>query len=331
MFKNKRRAVALALAVPFVLTSCSTSSTTQGSTGAGAAISIAGVAPLSNDPYFITMKCGAIAKGKELGATVTWNGPAGADVSDTLAAFRTALLTKPSGVVLVPFSETAFNADITSAMKAGTAVATADGAVSEPITIGGLQTDYSTVSSVVVKEISDAMPTGGEVAVIGFQVGNPPDEARYTGWVSAIGNERPDIKVLPIEYAGADASKAAQIASSLLVAHPDLKIIYTTNANLASGVLSALRGSKSGSASLITFDAPATIIDAIKKGTVRAAIAQSAYLEGAGAVQLIVDSIQSTIRPFPVANETKKLPVKLITSSNVDSADVKPYLLDSSC
>ena len=53
-------------------------------------LNITFVAALVNDSYFVTIKCGALAAGKQLGVNVKWEGPTSNSVSAELSAFQAA-------------------------------------------------------------------------------------------------------------------------------------------------------------------------------------------------------------------------------------------------
>jgi ribose transport system substrate-binding protein len=77
---------------------------------------------------------------------------------------------------------------------------------------------------------------------------------------------------------------------------------------------------------LATFDADATQMTMMHAGTIQLAIAQEPALEGADGVQQALNAIEGK----PVTKNIAT-PLIAVTSSNMNSASIKPYIYASSC
>ena len=84
--RKKRFAGAMsALGVALVAAAAMGPTADAASTGPTAGkLNITFVAALVNDSYFVTIKCGALAAGKQLGVNVKWEGPTSNSVSAEL-------------------------------------------------------------------------------------------------------------------------------------------------------------------------------------------------------------------------------------------------------
>ena len=90
------------------------------SASSGTTLRIAGVVAQTPDPYFVSMKCGALSAAKKLGGvSLTWQGPVQPSVPQQITALGSVAVTKPDGVILTPFSPTAFLQPVKKLMQQG--------------------------------------------------------------------------------------------------------------------------------------------------------------------------------------------------------------------
>ncbi len=74
------------------------------------------------------------------------------------------------------------------------------------------------------------MPEGaGSMVYMGGAPGIPPLEGRTTPFLEAVAEARPDLTRLEDEFSGFDINKATTDASSLIIAHPDLRFIVAAD------------------------------------------------------------------------------------------------------
>ena len=73
------------------------------------------------DPFYLTMKCGAFAAAKKYNVDLSWQGTDGVDFAPELAIYNATVQKKPDGIIVAPFSATAFVKPVADTMKAGIA------------------------------------------------------------------------------------------------------------------------------------------------------------------------------------------------------------------
>jgi ribose transport system substrate-binding protein len=106
-----------------------------------------------------------------------------------------------------------------------------------------------------------------------YYVTNQRDQA----FKSTIEKDYPNIKIVA-EQGISDPARAEEIASAMLLQHPDLNGIYVTWAEPADGVLSALRSAGNTTTKIVTLDlAEPVALDMVKGGNVSALVADKAY------------------------------------------------------
>ncbi|WP_119698654.1 substrate-binding domain-containing protein [Microbacterium halotolerans] len=123
----------------------------------------------------------------------------------------------------------------------------------------------------------DAVPDGGEIAVLYYDADFHVTNFRDASFLSTIAAECPDVKIVAKE-GFSDPNKAEEIANPLLTRHPDLAGVYTSWAVPAQGVLSALKNAGNSTTKIVTVDLDDTIAaDMAADGNVAAIVADEAY------------------------------------------------------
>lgn len=329
-----RRGLASVIAAGLITAVCA--SVAASSSGAGT-LQIAGVVAQTPDPYFVSMKCGALAAAKKLGnVKLSWQGPVQPSVSQQVTALGSVAVTKPDGIILTPFSPTAFLQPVTKLMKQGIPVALTDAYLSKKAAYSATYTDVSSSGPVLARSIARLMGGTGELGIVAFGAGDPFETPRYAGMVKVIKAKYPNITVLPVQYAAADSNKAAQVVSGMLSAHPNLKAIYATDGPMGQGAAAALRtAGKRGVVKLISFDAEPALVTDLRNGSIDALYAQAPYIEGYNAMTSLVHYLRgagASKQPVKPANPYyTPAPLKFITKANLSQPETRKFLYLASC
>lgn len=296
---------------------------------------LAGVLGQVTDPYYVTLKCGGTAAANKLGVDLQWAGSASPDVSTQENILSSVLLTNPDGVILDPFSPTAFIAPVQKLMKSGTPVILVDTELSKPVAQQAFYTDNTAAGQTLAKPLAAALGGVGQVAIISSSPGDPFETARYKGFEQALSKIAPKIEVLPIQYAALDSSKGASITTSLVLAHPKLSAIYVTDGLAAPGAASALLAAgKRGKVKLIAFDAEPVEVQGLKSGAYQGLVAQAPYVEGYDTVTALVGYLRAhgdKSAVVPADPYYTSTPAMFLDASNVDSSAAKSFLYNSNC
>jgi ABC-type sugar transport system substrate-binding protein len=125
----------------------------------------------------------------------------------------------------------------------------------------------------------------------------------------------PNIKILPTQYNDTTAQKSQSLVSASLSAHPEINGVFATDDVGTIGGGTALRNAhKTGSISLVGFDADPTLVAALNRGDVKALVAQRPDIEGQKAVQFAVDSLEGKTVPQQFLT-----PHVVVTKANLNS------------
>lgn len=303
--------------------------------GVGAAtakdpIRIVGVTQLASDPFFVTLSCAATKEAAALGAELEWKSIQGIGIPELAAALEGSALLKPDAIILS--GNSALSARVGDLMKAGTPIV----AVNVPLKP---ETPYADVVSDMAGSpfadyVVDQVGKDGSVAILGGIAGLPTLQARYQPLIDVLARKAPAIKIIGPEYEKLDRTNAASIASSLILAHPDLKAIYAISGPSGAGVASAVQQmGKAGQIKVFTYDATPEVVQGIVAGTITAAIAQNPSQLGAEAVRIAIDAVKSKARGAVSRINSKNvlLPLKVLTPENIDTPEAKHYFYYPRC
>jgi ribose transport system substrate-binding protein len=241
---------------------------------------------------------------------------AGFDAARQRSDIETALAAKPNVILSLPLDP------VTSAEAFRQAVSDGTKLVFLSNLPNGYKhgTDYAAIVTddlfQMGKQAADALAKGinskGNVGYIfhdaNYYVTNQRDQAFKT----TIEKDYPDIKIVA-EQGISDPARAEELASAMLVQHPDLDGIYVTWAEPADGVLSALRAAGNSRTKIVTLDlAEPVALDMVKGGNVQALVADKAYELGRAMAAVGIKALLSEqTPPFVVA------PALTVTKENV--------------
>jgi ribose transport system substrate-binding protein len=336
MQRNRKLLAPAAVAVGLAtLAACSSNASTSGSgsgSGSGSSkIAIAGVVGGTSDPFWASLGCGAKAEAGKLGVTLKTYEDTSLDTAKFSSNFQSALLTSPQGVFVTLAVPNQLIAQFKTEMTKGVPVVT--GAATSPAA------QYKVVFSDPATQpyIADALATlpkdAGSMVVLGGAPGIPPLENRWKPFVAGVLAANTGLKQLPVVYSGFDVNKATSSVASLLISHPDLKVIVAATGPDGLGAAAAIKNAhKEGKVALVAFDAVPGEVAALKDGTISALIAQSPAQIGTKQVDALVDYIkEKKSGAVPASSDFTGIPQKVLTKANVDDPANADYIYKTSC
>jgi ribose transport system substrate-binding protein len=335
-------AIAAAVSLTAILAACSSSgsgSTSAGgpggsaSTAASSSISLAGVISDATDPYWITVMCGGTAEAEKLGISLKWYPATTTSAQAMSQNFDAALLAKPDGLYINPFSATQFSTQVKSLMGRGAPVI-----ASAALSPGTEYTDtfINTAGGQFVQQFLQELPSGsGSLLVLGGIAGIPVVEDEYLPLLAAVKKDRPGIQILPTEYDQFDTTTATQDVSSVLLSHPNLKMIIAPAGPEGEGAAAAIeQAHDAGKVKIWAYDATPAEVQALKAGVISVLLAKPAAAVGAEAVQWLLAEIKADPKHATIAagsGPKTQLPVVEITQANVNDPSIQGDLYKGTC
>ena len=283
------------------------------------------VAGIASDAFYLTMKKGAQAAAKKLGnVTVQFTGsPQAFSPPTQIPYLNAAIAKKPNAILIAPTDKTALIAPIQRAISAGIPVVTVDTFITKPIAFTNVSTDNPAGGRAAADALAKAIGKSGDVAAISVNPGISTTDQRRDGFAAEL-KKYPNVKYLGTQYCNDDQTKATNLMSALLSAHPNLKGVFAMNVVSGNGVTAAVTAAgKSGQVKLVEFDAGPPQVQALKAGTIDALVAQYPYGIGQLGVQLAYKYVTGHKTGIKKHYGTGSA---IITKANVDSAAIKKYL-----
>lgn len=272
--------------------------------------------------FWLTVKAGADAAGKDLGVEITWVGPEKeTEVVKQINLIEDQIGAGVNAIVMAACDQDALVDVIKKALDKGIPVVTIDSGVNSDLPHSFIATDNVAGAQAAARELAKLIGEEGDVGLIPFVKGAGTSEQREEGFKKGIA-EFPNIKIADVQYSQSDVIKAMNVTEDMLTAHPDLKGIFAANEPAAVGVVQALEAAgKAGQVKLVAFDAGDDEVAALKKGTIQALIVQNPFRMG-------YEGVKTALNVINGKQVEKRIDtgVTVVTMENFDTPDVQKLL-----
>ncbi|MFN7944089.1 MAG: substrate-binding domain-containing protein [Blastocatellia bacterium] len=308
--------LSFALTSLFAVVSCN-----KPDTGSAARKPVIAVIPKGVSHFFwLSVKAGADAAGRDLDVTVDWQGPASeTDYARQLSIVEDAISRRVDGIVLAPSHGETMVPIVERAMKAGIPVTIFDSGINSQNYVSYVATDNFQGGVVAAERMAKILNGKGKVAILGVKKGSVSTDEREDGFRQTIEKKYPDIKIVQHLYGEANMALSADRATDILTANPDLNGIFASNESSIVGAVRAVRQKNlAGKITLVGFDATANLIEEVKAGAIDSLVLQDPFKMGYEGVKTIVDTLSK--KPVVKRIDTG---VKLLTKENLDTPEIQ--------
>ncbi|WP_020397131.1 ABC transporter substrate-binding protein [Thiolinea disciformis] len=247
--------------------------------------------------FWQAVKAGAEKAATEYKVKITFEGPeTEQQVDKQLDMLSAALAKKPAAIGFAALDSKAAIPLLKKAQTANIPIVGFDSGVDSDIPVTTAQTDSKAAAALAADKMAEKIGGEGEVAVIGHDQTSTTGVDRRDGFLNQLKEKHPKIKVVDVQYGGGDHLKSAEIAKTLLQAHPNLKGIFGTNEGSAIG---AGKGAKEAKKSIVIigFDSGKAQKDMINDGTIAGAITQNPVGIGFKTVEAAVKALKGEKLP----------------------------------
>ncbi|OAH12146.1 ABC transporter permease/substrate-binding protein [Streptomyces jeddahensis] len=264
-----------------------------------------------NNPFFVQIREGAQEAAKKAGADLTVT-DAQNDASQQANQLQNFTSEGLGSIIVNPVDSDAAGPAVRAANKAGIPVIGVDRGVNKADTAALVASDNVAGGRLAAKTLAEKLGGQGEIVILQGQAGTSASRERGAGFAEGL-KAYPGIKVLAKQPADFDRTKGLDVMTNMLQAHPDVDGVFAENDEMALGAIKAL-GSKAGtSVAVVGFDGTPDGLKAVKAGTLYASVAQQPKELGRIAVENALKAAEGE-----KVSETVKVPVKVVTSQNVD-------------
>lgn len=282
------------------------------------------IAGVKGDEFYITMNCGAQEAARELGVELSFQGPDEFDAAQQTPIVDAVAARSPDAILVAPTDTKAMFAPLTQASQ-NAEIVLVDTTLENPdMAASQIASDNLEGGVAAGETLLDLIGGEGKVMVVNVKPGISTTDARGQGFEQAV-EGKPGVEYLGQEYSQDDPAIAAQIVTATLSKHPDLKGIFATNLFSAEGAASGLRqAGKLGDVKIVGFDAGPKQVEDLEQGLVQALIAQKPAEIG----RLGVEQAYNALEGQPV-EEKIGTGFEVITEDNLQ--EKQEFLYQAAC
>lgn len=299
-------------------------------------ISVAFVPKLQGIPYFEAMNTGGQNAADDMGFEWLYQGATSDDAAAQAEIMRSFIQQDVDALFVAPNDPDSMAPVLKEAQDAGIEVATTD--TDAPDSVRELfvsQASPEGLAHAMTDQLMDAMGGEGKYAIVSCG----ETAANLNTWIEIqkeyTAEEYPDAEIVDVVYAGEDQAKAADMATNLMNAYPDLKGLVGECTSSAPGVAQAVSDAdKIGDIYTVGLGTPQSMKPYLESGASSASILWDVidlgYLTGWAGVQLAEGNdipAEPDIEGIPDvsydadSNTLLLGPPLIITTDNVDDFD----------
>ena len=276
--------------------------------------------------FWVSVKTGAEAAGKEFGVEIVWNGPAQeTDYSRQIQILDSMVARHVDGIVIAATERKALVVSIDRAAAAGIPLTVFDSGVDTTNYVSFVATDNVEGGRLAGRTLGQLLGGKGKVAMIMNAPGSGSTMDREKGFTEVMAKEFPNIKVVATQYGMSDRAKAMAASENILTAHPNLDGIFASSEPSSVGAALAIKGrGVSGKVKLVAFDSSDGLLEDLKGGTINAMVVQDPFKIGFEAVRTVVDKIRGKTPPKQL-----DLAARVIVKADLEKPEIKQLLSPS--
>lgn len=282
--------------------------------------------------FWQAVKTGAEQAAEEYGVTIVFDGPQEETMVDKQVDILRANLSNENliAVCMAAIDVQSVTADLESVKEKGIPVVGFDAGV------GALADAHCSTSNYAAGELAAEnairlLNGEGKIAVVGHSQTVVDAVARVQGFVDYI-EANSSIEIVDTQYGDGDHLKSADIAKAMLIANPDIDLIYSSNEGACVGAYNGIKEmGMVGEVLLIGFDSSAALKAGIRSGEIAGAITQDPVGMGYTAVATACKlALGEEIEGEVDENGTVVIDTGCYwyDASNMDDANIAPLLYD---
>ncbi len=238
-----------------------------------------------SNPYFVTMRKGALAEARKLGVDLkTYAGKYDGDNQSQVAAIESCIAEGAKGILITPSDTKAIVPTVEKARKAGLLVIALDTALNP---VGAADMTFATDNFEAGRLIGEwtakhlgAKAKDAKIAMLDLAISHPTvDVERDHGFLAGLGDKIanpsvfnvPDPRIVGHVETGGSESGGQKGMEALLARNPNINLVYAINEPAAFGAYQALKSvGKAGQVTIVAIDGSCAAMPGVKSGIIAA-------------------------------------------------------------
>lgn len=246
--------------------------------------------------FGMAVKDGMEAAAKDLGVTMSFDGPeTDAEIDKQVDMLKVAIDKKPDAIVLNAIDEAALNSEVKRADKLGIPVVTCVNGVTADTPVSFVCAgDEKEAGAMAADKMAEALgEEGGQVGLVCADQNSNWSVGRRDGFIQRCEEKYPNIEVVDVQYSGGDHLKATDCTKAIVEAYPKLKGLFGNGEGNMVGIVNAIKElNADGKYTIVGFDSGKIQLDAIKSGMIIGAVTQDPYGMGYNGIKTAVDYLE---------------------------------------
>lgn len=242
-------------------------------------------------PYWEMVEKGAEQAAKNYGIDIEFTGPVRNNMEEQLSLMEKAIAARVDAIIVQGLNDEKFTPVINKAVKRGIPVITIDTDAPKSKRLAYVGTDNVAAGERLGKLVVETSGGSGNIGVIiGSELAE--NQLQRLEGLKKVVERYPNLKVVDVRTSNISHMEAIQQAANMLRMHPEINIVVGTSSTDALGVLQAAKSLKINDLTIIGFDNQKEMLSAIRRGEIKATVAQQPYLMGSTAVRLVYEHFQ---------------------------------------
>ena len=276
--------------------------------------------------FWQAVKQGAEQAAEEYGVTITFEGPEQETMVDKqVDMLKTAIQNKPAAICMAAIDVASVYDILNEQKAAGVPVVAFDAGLGDELPQVTVSCNNEEAGKLAAQNAAELLGGEGKIAIMGHSETAPDAIARVEGFIKEIEANWPNIEIVDDQYADGDQLRSAEATKGMLLANPDIDLIYASNEGACVGAYNGMKElGVNGQVKLVGFDSSAALKEGIRCGDISGAITQDPVSMG----YMCVEAAVKLMNGEDLGTTFIDAGFAWYNADNMDSPEIAPCLYD---
>ena len=276
--------------------------------------------------FWQAVKQGAEQAAEEYGVTITFEGPEQETMVDKqVDMLKTAIQNKPDAICMAAIDIASVTDILNEQKAAGVPVIGFDAGLGDELPQVTVSCNNEEAGKLAAQNAAELLNGEGKIAIMGHSETAPDAIARVEGFIKEIEANWPNIEIVDDQYADGDQLRSAEATKGMLLANPEIDLIYASNEGACVGAYNGMKElGVNGQVKLVGFDSSAALKEGIRCGDISGAITQDPVSMG----YMCVEAAVKLMNGEDLGTTFIDAGFAWYNADNMDSPEIAPCLYD---